>query len=558
MKRYVARVPRLPRGSPAGAAAALVEWRSQRFAGLLSRSGIAGNPRKMAESSVRRTVLAAAAAGPPGLALGLSVHPMLFFVMLVPLAVFVLPEVRLRDAASRRKEGVERTLPYFSILVNVMGGAGMSLYSMFEEIASSDVLGPMKREALRVRRDSSVFGMDSNQAFERLAASHPSRKLASFLYGYTSKVRSGGDMSAYLTGQSASFVKELEEAWGRYSDRAGIVGSLMITVFGVVPLLLLVISIFSPAASVVGLLGFTGVAVPFFAAVLVLMAGRMQPAQDTNVHGKPLRSLLLSLVGVPLGYALWSVWAGAAMALSTFFISYGLSVRRELASATAVESALPEFLKDVLEYKRQDYSLSKALVHISTSNRYNAEFDRLLAAMSVQLRAGVPVEGLRVSTSCGLAALVFFLLGQMSRTGGGTVDTVFQMLQHTSSVVDAKRKARVEMRPYLVLSFASPMMLAFGVTFVRGILSSFGASFKLGLSGASVPTLQIGTIPPALGQVSDLLVVASAAALGIIGAKLTEFTVKSTLKASLNLIVAVAVMVGLSAFGAGGIFHHSG
>ncbi|MBI3858810.1 MAG: type II secretion system F family protein [Thaumarchaeota archaeon] len=477
--------------------------------------------------------------------LGSAVSPYFFALGALPAVVLFLPELRLRDSCSKRKEGVERALPFFSILVNVMAGAGMPLYSIFEEVSKTDFFEAVRKEALWVRRDVTVFGMDPNRAFERLAASHPSNKFATFLFGYTSKVRSGGDMVVYLTGQSASMIRELEEGWSRYSDRAGIVGSLMVTVFGVLPLLLLVVSIFSPAASMVGLLVFTGVAVPLFTLALITMAGRMQPSGEVVLRGRAARGLLAGTAGVAVGYLAGSAWVGAALAISGFFVVHGLSVREALRENREVEAALPEFMKDVLELKRQEYGLAKGLMNMAEKNRYNASFDRMLLGIASQLRAGTPLEDVRVSSRSTLARMTFFLLGKMAHTGGGTVDTVFQMSLHTGAVVEARRKARVEMRPYLVLSYVSPLMLAFGVTFVRGVLSSFGKSFSPG-SSASVSPLQIGIIPPALGQVSDLLIVVSAAALGLIGVKMTEFTVRDTLRASGNLFLAVGAIIVLS------------
>ena len=416
------------------------------------------------------------------------------------------------------------------------------------------MFGRIRDEALLVRRDVEVFGSDPNEALETLAASHPSRKFCSFLNGYTSKVRSGGDIPAFLSGESGALLRELEEGWTRYAARAGTIGSSMITVFGVVPLLLLVVGIFSPSISVFGLTVFTGLCVPVFTVLLVYAAGRMQPAGDQPLEGNLARSLVLSLPGLAVALVAPQVWLTAASTLFIFLVVYGISVREQRVEMREIDEAVPEFLKDVLEYKRQEYDLARSVASIAARRRYTPAFDRVLALAAVQLRAGIPMDELEVDPKTRLARTAFFVLGQMGRSGGGSVETVYQLSAYTSKVVEMKRSTRAEMRPYMLLAYASPVLLAFGVSFVQAVLQSFSSAVKPSLSGARSTGLQVGTTPPALLDVSSLLIVVSAAALGVIGAKMTDFTVRNTLKASANVVVAVSATYLLSLVGLSSLF----
>ena len=151
--------------------------------------------------------------------------------------------------------------------------------------------------------------------------------------------------------------------------------------------------------------------------------------------------------------------------------------------------------------------------------------------------------------------MAFFVLGQMSHSGGGTVETVYQLSAYTSKVVEMKRATQAEMRPYMVLAYASPVLLAFGVSFVEAILQSFSSAVRPGLAGFRPSGLLVGTMPQAMLDVSNLLIVVSAAALGIIGAKMTDFTVRNTLKASANVVIAVVATYAMPVIGLSSIFH---
>ena len=145
--------------------------------------------------------------------------------------------------------------------------------------------------------------------------------------------------------------------------------------------------------------------------------------------------------------------------------------------------------------------------------------------------------------------MTFLLLGEMSRSGGGTVDTVYQISSLADRMNRMRQDARAEMKPYLILSYVSPLLLAFGVTFVGGILSSFSSRVGEGLISLRSSGIGVGALPSAMYQVSDLLIVVSAAALGAIGAKITDLTVRNTLRASLNVVIAVTAIVVMGGLG---------
>jgi archaeal flagellar protein FlaJ len=531
----------------------LAEYRAQRFSQLLSQSGEIGNPYIMAAKSITQSIIAAVVLIPVAVILGLLVWSPLIALAAVPAFAYMYPEMHLRDKKGERKEGVERELPFFSILVNVLGSAGVPLYSIFKDVATTKIFSYMKREALLIRRDVTVFGMDPTESFERLASYHPSRKFSTFLYGYTSKVRSGGDIPAYLQGESGSLLRELEESWSRYANRSGIIGSMMVTFFGVIPLLLLIVGFFSSAFSVVGLMVFTAVGMPLLTILLVFVAGRMQPVGEEPLVGSGKRALLLSAPGMVLGFVTGQLWLSFASPLFIFLVVYGFSVREQRNEMKEIDEALPEFMKDVMEFKRQEYDLTRSLLTIAAHNRYNATFDRLLAQIAGQLKTGTPLSEVTADARTRLARMTFFILGQMSLSGGGTVDTVYQLSVYTGKVVEMKQNTQAEMRPYVILSYVTPILLVFGVTFVSGILVGLGNAFT---SGAQAAKIQItGVFHPELLQVADILIAGSAAALGVVGAKMSDFTVRNTLRASVNVVIAITATYAATALNVGSLIH---
>ena len=99
--------------------------------------------------------------------------------------------------------------------------------------------------------------------------------------------------------------------------------------------------------------------------------------------------------------------------------------------------------------------------------------------------------------------MVFFILGQMGHSGGGSVDTFHQLSVYTTRVVEMKRNTQAEMRPYIILSYISPVLLVFGVTFVGGVLTG---SYVVHSSGSGCRDPHSGIFHPELFQVSDVLI----------------------------------------------------
>ena len=488
-------------------------------------------------------------ASPVAVLAAVLVSPWFLCALAVPPFLMIVPELRLRDRAEQRREGVDGELPFLSVVVAVLGGAGVPLHSILEDLSGVKVFPFVRREALLVKRDVAVFGMSPEEALERVASSHPSKRFSDFLLGYTSKVRGGGDTPGYLAAESSVLLGELEKGWDRYVARVGVVGSIMVTAFGVVPLLLTIVGVFSAGFATFGLTVFAGVGVPLLTVALLRLAGRMQPVHEDVAHGRWVMSALIGVAGGVAGGALWTPWGALALSLFACFLSYGLSVKGQLSETRDVEEGLSLFLRDLMDYTRQEYDLARAVVAIEARTRYNSRFSELLSKVAAQLRAGVPLDQVRTECRSRLGNLVFLMLGAMSRSGGGTTDVVYQVSNFAGRLTGMRKEAAAETKPYLLLSYAVPILLAFGTSFVRGVQGAVDGGYRGGTTGLHLSGMQVGAIPPGMAEVSDVLIVVSAASLGLIGAKMMDLTAKNTLRAAVNVAIGALAIVTMAALG---------
>jgi hypothetical protein len=93
------------------------------------------------------------------------------------------------------------------------------------------------------------------------------------------------------------------------------------------------------------------------------------------------------------------------------------------------------------------------------------------------------------------------------------------------------------------------------VTFIGGILGSFTQGPSPGASALRLSGVGLGGITPTMLQVSSILIVVSAAALGIIAAKMVDFTVRNTMRSCVNVVVATAATIVVTSIGFQGLLH---
>ena len=154
-------------------------------------------------------------------------------VVLVPVVVFASRLAYPYLLVSSRRTDTENELPFFMAYVATMVRGGYSLEKVIERASQLRVFKGIRREAQRILTRVKMMGEDPISALEHVAMNHPSTKFRDIMLGYTTTLRSGGDVTHYLEVRT----RELFEA--RTAEIKSILGRLMsflevYTIFGVV------------------------------------------------------------------------------------------------------------------------------------------------------------------------------------------------------------------------------------------------------------------------------------------------------------------------------------
>lgn len=469
---------------------------------------------------------------PVNLILSIVVSPTLLALFLIPVIVLIAPSLRAKNSVSERRMNIRDELPFFTLLASIMQSSGLSLYNAFLSVVGRRMLPATEMEA-RIVQKGVGFGNNAVDSLDALAAVHPDDTFKHFLYGYTSILRSGGDLVLYLNGREKEFLGAMRFRWQKYSETVGTIGEGLISIFVLLPLLLVVGSVTMPP-ELVAALSYAGVAaLPMIALVAYFVVKMVQPKTYDRLSGDARLGAIGLCAGLILTLPTREPWLIIGISGAIGAALYGLRVRSQLREVRMIEGALPNFLREVSEYRKIGYDIRRAVLKIAEESQFNQVFDSVLGRVAAQMRMGARLGDVQVPMRSWLGRVTFFVLDQIMESGGGTPVNIEDLYGFISSYNELRREATSSINLYRFLGYAVPVAIPFVVTVLLGIVGSFGSATSV-LLGGSVTSIAI------VNEAAALVTVVAAGAIAFTMTRATDFTAKNTVNMAVLLSLAVA------------------
>lgn len=147
-----------------------------------------------------------------------------FFITLVTFFVFYSYPSLL---SNRRKKNIDGAMPFATTYLASVAGSRAPPITMFRVLSQFEEYGEISKEAKKIYRDVSVFGMDLPEAMKKTAGRTPSMELKELLWGMTHVLSIGSDMSDFLREKSKGFMQEYRRSLEQFSQKL----SLLIEVY---------------------------------------------------------------------------------------------------------------------------------------------------------------------------------------------------------------------------------------------------------------------------------------------------------------------------------------
>ena len=542
---------------------------SQKLAQLVRTAGATASPSIVLARYIAMAVIMFFLLIPSGVLLGFAVYygvlPFDIAIALISLFILILvaaiyyPYIKFSQLRGERKRLVERDLPFFAIYASVLQSAGLFLDQAFRRLIGNPLFPGMEREGRIVEKEIRL-GSDPLEAISKLAKDHPSRAFRDFIYGYTAVVRSGWDALAYLTTRVKDYVSEIKLNWKLYAERAGGIGEMLIILYFLSSTLFILIAVVLPYGVESLMMLFNFLILPLVTVVMIQVIDSLIPQPKIKDYYKT-NILLVGATPFIVLIALSILELDPMLTLSAAFISLlvavGIDYMSQHSEIKGIESALPEFLRDITEYRKIGFPMIRAFFMIKESGRtYNKHFDRLLNVILAQLRAGLRLNKVRVPTRSWLGRFVFWLLGEIEDTGGGTPAILEEFTGLITDLLDSRETARRMLRAYDIIAYLTPFFLIVFVAIGIMINDMIKEISSVQVAAVKQAGQQLSIQLPILLQPADaaifqakISVIVSSLLLALTMSKAVDLTLRNTIRVAIITTMALILVYSADALG---------
>lgn len=206
--------------------------------------------------------------------------------ILVPIVVILGFYIYPSYVVSNRKRALESSLPTASSFLAAMASAGVAPDKAFLALANENIRLEIAKEAEKITRNIEILGYDLLTALEFAAENSPSKVYSAFLEGLVSVVTSGGDMTAYLTNETKSLMRDKIREEKEFIEGLGVIAELFLVIGVVAPIffviMLAVLAIMATSATNQGtvlMTLLTYVLIPVGMSVIIVLIDGMQPTE---------------------------------------------------------------------------------------------------------------------------------------------------------------------------------------------------------------------------------------------------------------------------------------
>jgi hypothetical protein len=463
--------------------------------------------------------------------------------LLIPALLLFYPIIQLKGASSERKARIDDEIAYFVSFASAMQSVGKNLQNSFLDIVGSHVFPQLEHESNTLHRNISLFSEDPMIAINKLGLHHPNENLSELLLGYVAISKSGGDSTNFLKDKAHDFFNYTVARLNRYSELAAEIGSAMIILLTMLPVLLMVSAFLMDSEAVQFMSTISFLMLPLITMGIVGIAHSIQPKNldraKFQIYSFP--------IGIVTGILVYLITSSPALA-SIFGImflagsNYVLNKKR-LNEISSTDKHIGSFLRDLTEAVKTDSPINVGLSNIVKSRKYDFHFDKLLRKISLNLHSGNSLSSATSSSiiSSHLGRMTFFVLGKLMDAGGANAEVMENLTGFVNKIKTERQSVLGKLQLITMLGYFSPILMVFLSISIQNMFDSNFSGVDELLEDSAIPVKILSASPEFLALI-DMLTVITSLSIGISVAKLTNFGFANTMPL---LIVSVITLVAI-------------
>ncbi|MEO3994013.1 MAG: type II secretion system F family protein [Desulfurococcaceae archaeon TW002] len=487
----------------------------------------------------------------------------------IPILILAMRILQPSLKASDRKSSVENELSFFMAYASTMVKGGVSLEKIIERVSTLKVFKAMKEECLRVMTYVKLFGYDPVSALERVALLHPSIKFRDLMLGYTTTLRSGGDVTHYMEIRTQELfnarmneVKSMTERLASFLELYIVLGVIMsITVFVLFSVSGTLSAVSAGRATetlsvdvtMPSLYSF--VVLPLLGFVVLMMIQASQPKTPVKIMEPYITLIVLLPISVALFFISLFITGGSGIlrgvlgihevqstiisltiAMLILTIPPWLLYRSILRGHKGLIKSTADYLREMSEIRKTGLSPEKCIIQLSTKDFRN--LTPIVSKAGAALTLGLSLEEALRKVLRGIrewfVIAIFRFLTDSIVVGGGAPDIIDTLARFTQTLSELEEELRRRLKVYVVLPYFGAVMLASSpIIIVNMLITAAGAP-----AGAMAPL--IGVL--GVGSMINSFI------MGLIAGKSSEMSVAAGFKhaALMTLVTSITLLFTLT------------
>ncbi len=462
------------------------------------------------------------------------------FIAPLPLLVILLGYVVPKIIAQDRAQKLDLEVPFAGTYISVMATGGLSPYESLKKLKDCDLLPNMSKAVSDIEIDVRVKGSDPISAIEKSAQNLPSKDYKDLMLGYTSTLRTGGDVIHYLVVRTETMFKDLAVKVKTFGERAGMLMEAYITISILMTLTLTVMFMTTLSlqqfwhgtlsASTFLLYGY--IILPLISLLFVYLSDSQQlsrPINDWRTYKiffatLPLTIFLIITMFVPFAvpslslatpFSGFIVWFRNALGLSAGYdAALGMGIALLVGSIPAaiahsyygrrgkgVEHDVSSFMRDLTEARKSGASPENCVENLSGRNY--GRFTPILETATTQIQWGLPFGVIyatfKEKIRSWIALINVYLLVDAIAVGGGTPETLETLTHFSENLSSLEKEKNQSLRPLVFMPYIGTGILLFSTIIFLGFSGTVMGSY----SSHTIPFQMVTTLilPPLMFQV---------------------------------------------------------
>lgn len=173
----------------------------------------------------------------------MSLLKIIWVIPILPLITFLILYIYPSAEKKSIEKDIDYELPFVTIQMAAIAGADIEPSNIFKIIALSKEYPSISQESKKLMNQINLYGYDLVTALKNIAMSSPSKNWSDLLNGFSTTIRSGGDLSKYLQKRAETLLFEYRLKREKATRAAETFMDIYISVVIAAPMLLMLLLI---------------------------------------------------------------------------------------------------------------------------------------------------------------------------------------------------------------------------------------------------------------------------------------------------------------------------